>query len=218
MRNALRWAVLVSADVAVLVALAPGAGMVRRRLGGLTGWLRRDTDGALAHLAGAALWCVCLWLALALLVVPLASCPGTVGRAGDALLRRLAPAALRRLLAGTIGLGVLLAPALANATTPTPPPRPDSAATGSPGWPTDPPAAPAWPSTPAPAAAPPATVTVQAGDSLWLIAARRLGPDADPGRTAAEWPRWYAANRSVVGPDPDLIRPGEVLHAPVPGR
>lgn len=57
-------------------------------------------------------------------------------------------------------------------------------------------------------------VTVRSGDSLWLIAQRRLGPDASPAQVAAEWPRWYAANRATVGPDPALIRPGQTLHDP----
>jgi nucleoid-associated protein YgaU len=55
---------------------------------------------------------------------------------------------------------------------------------------------------------------VQPGDSLWLIAARRLGPDASDEQIAANWPRWYAANRAAIGDDPSLIEPGQVLHAP----
>jgi hypothetical protein len=31
---------------------------------------------------------------------------------------------------------------------------------------------------------------------------------------AAAWPRWYAANRAVIGPDPGLIRPGQELMPP----
>ncbi len=57
-------------------------------------------------------------------------------------------------------------------------------------------------------------VVVRRGDTLWGIAARHLGPDATPAEIAAEWPRWYAANRAVVGPDPDLIRPGQRLVPP----
>jgi nucleoid-associated protein YgaU len=59
-------------------------------------------------------------------------------------------------------------------------------------------------------------VRVRPGDSLWLLAAQRLGPHASDAQIAAEWPRWYAANRVVVGPDPDLIVPGQVLHVPAP--
>lgn len=56
-------------------------------------------------------------------------------------------------------------------------------------------------------------VTVRRGDTLWSIAAGQLdGPTAE--QIAAAWPRWYAANRDVIGPDPDLIRPGQQLHRP----
>lgn len=76
--------------------------------------------------------------------------------------------------------------------------------------------APTRPQRPAPASPSGPTVTVAPGDSLWLIAARRLGPNAGPAEVADAWPRWYAANASVIGPDPSLIRPGQVLHPPTP--
>jgi hypothetical protein len=57
-------------------------------------------------------------------------------------------------------------------------------------------------------------VTVRAGDSLWSIAAARLGPDATAAAIATQWPRWYAENRSVIGDDPTLILPGQQLRAP----
>jgi hypothetical protein len=61
---------------------------------------------------------------------------------------------------------------------------------------------------------PPAQVVVRRGDSLWTLAARRLGPQADDAQVAAQWPRWWAANRAVIGDDPDLLVPGTVLEAP----
>ena len=54
-------------------------------------------------------------------------------------------------------------------------------------------------------------VTVRRGDTLWDLAARGLGPTASDAEIAAEWPRWYAANRDVVGADPDLLVPGQQL-------
>lgn len=67
----------------------------------------------------------------------------------------------------------------------------------------------------APAAPAGATVRVRSGDSLWAIAERTLrGPgDASPcdQRVAARVQRLYATNRAVVGPDPDLVLPGQVL-------
>jgi nucleoid-associated protein YgaU len=63
-------------------------------------------------------------------------------------------------------------------------------------------------------------VVVRPGDSLWAIAAARLGADASQARVAAEWPRWYATNHDSIGADPALIKPGQLLHAPaeVPAR
>ena len=62
-----------------------------------------------------------------------------------------------------------------------------------------------------------ATVTVVRGDSLWVIAARHLGPQATRRQVAREWPRWYAANRAVIGANPNLILVGQVLTVPSPG-
>ena len=55
---------------------------------------------------------------------------------------------------------------------------------------------------------------VRRGDTLWAVVARDLGPYATAAEIAREWPRWYAANRTVIGADPNMIRPGEVLHPP----
>lgn len=70
---------------------------------------------------------------------------------------------------------------------------------------------------PAPAhAAPqqPRLVEVRPGDTLWGIAAEHLGPDAGPEAVERLWHRIYDANRGVVGPDPDLVRPGQQLRLP----
>ena len=55
---------------------------------------------------------------------------------------------------------------------------------------------------------------VRRGDTLWDIAAARLGPGATPAQIAAAWPRWYAVNRHVIGPDPAVIVPGQRLVPP----
>ncbi|RZU15747.1 hypothetical protein EV645_3285 [Kribbella rubisoli] len=57
-------------------------------------------------------------------------------------------------------------------------------------------------------------VVVREGDSLWALAARELGAGASNEAIAARWPEWYAANRHVIGDDPDLILPGQVLRVP----
>jgi len=50
-------------------------------------------------------------------------------------------------------------------------------------------------------------VQVASGDTLWDIAARRLG-------AGASWPAIYALNRDVIGPDPGVITPGQRLALP----
>ena len=52
------------------------------------------------------------------------------------------------------------------------------------------------------------TYTVRKGDSLSAIA-QRLG--------LSSWHALYEANREIIGPDPDLIRPGQVLVVPAGG-
>lgn len=55
---------------------------------------------------------------------------------------------------------------------------------------------------------------VRAGDSLWGIAAESSPAGSTVASVARETQRWYAANRLTIGPDPDLIRPGQRLSAP----
>ncbi|MBD1590890.1 LysM peptidoglycan-binding domain-containing protein [Arthrobacter sp. S1_S22] len=61
-------------------------------------------------------------------------------------------------------------------------------------------------------------VTVHAGDTLWDIAARYLGPGVSDLDIALHWPRWYEANRKVIGQDPDVLLPGQILQPPLAGR
>lgn len=58
------------------------------------------------------------------------------------------------------------------------------------------------------------TVTVRQGDTLWSIAAKRLGPHASDAEIDQEWRRWYRVNVKLVGPNPHLIVPGMKLEAP----
>jgi nucleoid-associated protein YgaU len=51
------------------------------------------------------------------------------------------------------------------------------------------------------------TYTVRPGDSLSKIAKALLGD-------AKKWRQLYEANKDVVGSNPDLIRPGQVLKIP----
>jgi hypothetical protein len=55
--------------------------------------------------------------------------------------------------------------------------------------------------------------TVRHGDTLWSIAEQWLRTD-DLRSVARYWPKIHRANRDVIGPDPSLIYPGQVLHLP----
>lgn len=70
----------------------------------------------------------------------------------------------------------------------------------------------------APHSGSPRVVIVHRGDSLWKLAARDLGPGADDAHVDAAWRRWYAANREVIGGDPNLIEPGQRLQSPTTSR
>ncbi|MGY1740749.1 MULTISPECIES: LysM peptidoglycan-binding domain-containing protein [unclassified Blastococcus] len=85
----------------------------------------------------------------------------------------------------------------------------------------------AVPDTAAPDAAPAGPVpdwpaagehVVVRGDSLWRIAAAdlraRSGREPDAAEVARAVEAWWSANADVVGPDPDLLLPGQVLRAP----
>lgn len=50
----------------------------------------------------------------------------------------------------------------------------------------------------------PKTYTVKKGDSLFLIAKKVLGD-------GSKWREIYSRNRSIIGPNPNLIYPGQVL-------
>jgi hypothetical protein len=58
------------------------------------------------------------------------------------------------------------------------------------------------------------SVTVLAGDTLWDIAARQLGPTASDVDVALHWPRWYEANKAQIGESPHILLPGQILKAP----
>jgi nucleoid-associated protein YgaU len=126
--------------------------------------------------------------------------------------RRLAvPPGWHRLVAGLLGAGALCLPVGAHADVPGEDPVRDGsspAATAIDGLP--------LPDRPRGAGArvPPASHRVADGDSLWSLTREHLGGGASDARVACTWPRWYAANIDVIGPDPDLLIPGTVLRAP----
>ncbi|GAA1129600.1 hypothetical protein [Arthrobacter flavus] len=78
--------------------------------------------------------------------------------------------------------------------------------------------------TPAPAGqaagqpADPPVVAVRHGDSLWTIASAHLGPFATAVEIADAWPRWHDENREVIGDNPHLLIPGQLLRVPPAAR
>ncbi|HET7310784.1 MAG TPA: LysM domain-containing protein [Mycobacteriales bacterium] len=133
---------------------------------------------------------------------------------------RLARAALRAFAVAVLGAGVAAPATSALAATPADggPPRPPLVAPARPAaepldWPSvSAAAAPVQPSRPHRSAS--SYVTVRPGDCLWSLAARSLGRDATASTIAATWPRWWAANRDVLGADPALLQPGQRLRVP----
>ena len=77
-------------------------------------------------------------------------------------------------------------------------------------------AVPDWPSAPPAAGA----HVVDRGDCLWHIAGDRLlaatGRVPADGDVAVATEAWWQANAAVIGPDPDLLLPGQVLRPPEP--
>jgi nucleoid-associated protein YgaU len=59
-------------------------------------------------------------------------------------------------------------------------------------------------------------VTVMRGDTLWSLAASRLGPGATDAQIARAWPAWYELNRHVLVDGPHLLLPGQRLLVPTP--
>lgn len=169
--------------------------------------LQAATAGAVA--AAIALWCLATSVAADLWRHPLSDPTRAQSRAQPRAQSRIhATGPLRRLLYAACGVtlaaSLTATPSLAD--TGAPPvtlaglPLPDRAL-GAPPRPDRQPAA--------------STVVVQPGDSVWSMAVRCAPPDAD---VASYWREVMALNRTALDPNPDLIRPGLVLHLPPPSR
>lgn len=61
-------------------------------------------------------------------------------------------------------------------------------------------------------------IVVHRGDCLWTIAEERLDPAAGDRTVVRLVEMLYQRNRSLIGPDPDLILPGTRLRAPEAAR
>lgn len=229
-RSVLMLTLTAAGAVTAAVALRAAPAKLARGLAHPARWVDAiGVDAAVGTLAAAALWLLAAWVIVGLGAALAGRLPGAAG----ALARRTAlialPRALYRAAAGAAGLGIVLSPAVASAaaphpggtpaaSTPVPAPLTPTSSVRVPQLPIAHPADPRSPD-PRPSTAPVhaagvRTVTVRPGDSLWRIAAAHLGRAPSAARVAAAWPRWFGANRAVIGADPDLLLPGEVLHAP----
>jgi hypothetical protein len=194
-------------------------------------------------LAGAGLlaWSVWAWGTLGLLLTAASALPGALGDAAGALTGAVLPHGTRRAAALALGIGLGVAGPLAGTAlvVVTAPTAAAGTTTGAvPDWPgtmalpvgPDTDTAPGPLHTPAPAAsdapalpdwpAPPAAGdhVVVRGDCLWDIAAAhlsdQLGRTASAAETARATSAWWTANAAVIGPDPDVLLPGQVLRPP----
>jgi nucleoid-associated protein YgaU len=149
--------------------------------------------------------------------------PGSAGTAARLALHAVLPAAARRSAALVLGLGLGVAAPLLAVALPVGVPAASAAAPAAdvPDWPSPPATTagapmPDWPSGD-PAAG--ARVVVR-GDCLWHIAAEHLLARQDRPPTDAEVATavqaWWTANADVIGPDPDLLLPGQMLRPPGP--
>ncbi len=186
----------------------------------------------LGALVGA--WMAACWLTLGFLIVTAATIAGVagggravggVGGVLDRVARRVAPRPLHRLARLAVGAsvvtwGVVPAGGALAQTAPALPEldRPASSTTISDTVISDTVTSPA--ATSGPQTSPQSTtdrtdpVIVRRGDTLWDIAAARLGLDPTNAEIATAWPRWYAQNEQTIGVDPDLIFPGQPLTPP----
>jgi nucleoid-associated protein YgaU len=228
----------VGRALAVLVAVALGSAAIARLaapvvLAGLTELTTPGADpavlaaSAVTLAAAAALAVVACWVAAATTWCVLAELRAGGVRGAAQVHPLVRPWLIRILVGAALGTTALGPSAAAASTTSSPPlpnalaglPLPDrpSGAAPAPAAEPAPDPAPARAPAPAPIASHRApTHTVAAGESLWSIAADQLAPDAPSARVDRAWRDLYDANRSRLGDDPDLIRPGTVLRLPRP--
>jgi hypothetical protein len=209
-----------------LALLGPDPAALRSALSDPQGLV--DTAGAdelVVVAVGALAWLCWAWGALGLLLTAASTAPGWAGRLSAVLLMGVLPAGARRAAALAIGVGLstvgpaVLPAVLVPSTT---------VATASEAvlpavhldWPQaaagDHPAAAPELDWPAPAAG---EHVVVRGDCLWEIAqawvaGQQPGTPVAGADVARAVHAWWQTNAAVIGPDPDLLLPGQVLRPP----
>ena len=161
--------------------------------------------------AGLLAWGVWAWGALGLVLTAAAAAPGAAGALARVLSRLVLPASLRTASGLALGVGLVVAAPAASAAPGTVP-----ATASVPDWPAEDapsgPALPDWPDAPDGG-----EHVVEPGDCLWRIAELQLeeaGASPTAADVASAVDHWWSTNADVIGPDPDLIHPGQVLLPP----
>ncbi|CCH90059.1 conserved membrane protein of unknown function [Modestobacter italicus] len=231
-----RWAAttaLMGGAAWALWLVGPGLLEVRDALTDPQGLVDRSGPDALVLVCVPLLaWLCWAWGALGLLLTAAATVPGWAGRLAGVLLTGVLPAGARPVAAVALGVGlstaapVLLAPVALPAVTASAAASehlgadPDAVVVDRPAgtapvpdWPGAPPAVPDWPGVG------PEEHVVLRGDCLWDIAAgwlERRQPGVEVTDTAVReaTQAWWRANAAVIGADPDLLLPGQVLRPP----
>jgi len=189
----------------VLVVSVLGGGLVRTLARGLAGPVR-TVDDAVVHLCLAALLCALGWAWAATLATVVEAWRGRPAQ------RRVATP-LRRVVLLLCGVA-LAAPIGTAAADEHPSPGPSIAGLPLPDRATGPAHPRPEGATPPPADVATRSIDVRTGDCLWHLAAADLRTDASPARVAARWHAIYRLNAAVIGPEPDLIHPGQRLVLP----
>jgi hypothetical protein len=190
-------------------------------------------DAVVLPAVGLLAWTVWAWGAVGLALTAATAMPGILGSAARVAVTVVLPAGARRAAALTLGIGLGIGAPLMASAAPADPVGTAVVPAAVPDWPATPTDA---PDRPVPATAGPGSGAagvpdwpaptagdehvVLRGDCLWDIAAARLrqqqGAVPTDAAVASAVQAWWTANESVIGPDPDLLLPGQVLRPPSP--
>ncbi len=236
-----RWVtttLLMTSVGAVLLALAPDGVLVRAAVTAPQALVDTSGPDALLVLLAWVLAVLCwAWGSLGLVLTGLSALPGLAGRVAGIAVGVLLPAGLQRAAALAVGVSLVAGPVVGwhspglgtpvistagaersvvalpegavpdwPSSAPVPAPEPPAEASPVPDW---------------PAAPPDGAHVVVRGDVLWDLAEQWLldrQPDTPPTTSAIATAvqAWWQANTDVIGPDPDLLLPGQVLTPPAP--
>ena len=231
--SAVRWAGTTVAMCAVawgLRLLGPGLTEIRAGVTDAQALVdRAGADALVLVVVTASAWLVWAWGSLGLLLTALSVAPGAAGRLAALLLAGVLPRAARQAAALALGVGLsTVAPAVL---LPAGPSVAVAAADGAVGVVGVGSSAPDWPGAPAFAGPVPAAPApdwpqpgagdhvVLRGDCLWDIAAdhlrrQRPGVPVAAADVQGAVQAWWQTNAAVIGSDPDLLLPGQVLRPP----